>query len=71
MSIDPLEIIMNRLNELNQDLKDDIAGVHTRLDLLNGRTRAVEEATAKQWLLFYLVGAAIVGIAVPVLVVLI
>ena len=65
--IDPLEIIMNRLNELNQDLKDDIGGVHARLDALNGRTRRVEESTSTQWRLWILLGLGI-AIAVPLII---
>lgn len=41
------------------ELKSGIGGVNERLDVLNGRTRKVEIATAVQWMLWVLAGASL------------
>lgn len=51
--------------ELNA-IKDGIDGIHARLDVLNSRTRKLEIKVAIQWMLWTLIGAAVLAI-LPVL----
>lgn len=40
-------------------VNNGIAGIHSRLDQLNGRTRKIEVSSAVQWMLWVLAGAVV------------
>lgn len=41
-----LEDLIDLLREGKKELRDDMKGIHERLDVLNGRTRTVEQKVA-------------------------
>ena len=47
---------------LADQLKEGFDGVHARLDTLNHRTRKVEISVAVQWMLWIIVGSAVIAL---------
>ena len=56
------DISRQELDRLYQTLDDGFRGVHSRLDLQNGRIRTAEIKIALMWLLWVLVGVAVAAV---------
>lgn len=59
-------LIISAISNMKSDIRSDIAGIHNRLDLLNGRTREVEKSTAVYKAFFGIIGSvlAVMGAAI-------
>lgn len=63
MPLEPIDLILAAINDTKSEVRADIAGVHDRLDTLNGRTRSVETTVAIHSWTFKIIGVVVLLIA--------